>query len=52
MICSKRKVNKFFLEDNICNTYIYMSTYTRVYLQIYEYVCVCDLEKINDTDIQ
>ena len=36
MICSKIKYNMFFLEGDICNTYIYMSTYTKVYLQIYE----------------
>ena len=42
MICSKIKVNMLFLKDDFCNTYIYMSTYTRVYLKIYEQVCVCD----------
>ena len=30
MICSKIKVNMFFLEDDICNTYIYMSTYETI----------------------
>ena len=36
---------------HICDTYLYMSFYTRVNLQKYEWLLL-DLEKVNDNVIQ